>query len=570
MTSATIQPIFFPKLLSTLRVYSWKALAGDAAAGAVVGIVALPLAIAFAIASGVSPERGLTTAIVAGFLISLLGGSRVQIGGPTGAFVVIVYHIVERYGVPGLLASTCLAGAMLIGMGVLRLGTVIRFIPYPLIVGFTSGIAVVIFSSQIKDLLGLQLGALPADLIDTWRCYVESIQTLNPAAAALSAASLAILWIWPRVTRRIPGSIAALILATAAAHWLQLPVETIGSRFGDLPSALPAPRWPALSMDQWRWLVGPAATIAVLGAIESLLSATVADGMIEGRHRSNTELVAQGIANLVTPLFGGLPATGAIARTATNVKHGGRTPVAGMIHAVVLLLIVLLFGRWARLIPLCALAAILVTVAWQMSEWHAFRALLRAPRMDVAVLFTTFLLTVLAGLTVAVEVGLVMSSLLFMLRMTDATSIRQVSQEMRAAISEEQFRGQADAASRRRIPDGVEVYELEGAFFFGVAELFRDHFPLGRPPKVLILRMRHTLVLDATGIRALDDLRRRGRALGTTLVIQGLHAQPLAALDRAELLESFGPDNVVATLDEALERARALLSGPSCYNRPRP
>lgn len=559
------QPVFSPKLVSTLRNYSFPIFLGDLSAGVIVGIVALPLAIAFAIASGVTPDRGLITAIVAGFLISALGGSRVQIGGPTGAFVVIVYGIVQQYGMDGLILCTILAGGMLALMGLLRLGTIIKFIPYPLTVGFTSGIALVIFSSQIKDFLGLHTGDLPADFLDKCKVYFETINTFDWTTLGLSALSLSIIIIWPRLgghlTRRIPGSIVALLLITALVQLLNIPVETIGSRFGSIPDSIPRPVWPHFTFAQLKGLLGPAFTVAMLGAIESLLSATVADGMIESRHRSNTELVAQGVANIITPLFGGIPATGAIARTATNVKNGGRTPVAGMIHAVVLLLVMLILGRWARFIPLCVLAAILVVVCYHMSEWRAFKALLRAPRMDVAVLITTFLLTVLIDLTVAVEIGMLMSVVLFMKRMTDVTSVREVTREMDAGLTDEN-RQEKEAETRQiKIPKGVAVYEAEGAFFFGVAELLRDTLNLGeKPPRVLILRMRHVLALDATGLRALDDLRKGCKKSGTTIVLSGIHSQPFLALDRADMLAEFGTENVVGDIDGALARANQVLS----------
>ena len=556
------QPLFLPKLWSCLGSYSPSLWWGDLTAGLIVGIVALPLAIAFAIASGVTPDRGLTTAIVGGLLISALGGSRVQIGGPTGAFVIIVYRIVEQYGLDGLTLCTLIAGAILIGMGLLRLGALIKFIPYPLTVGFTSGIAVVIFSSQVRDFLGLQMGAVPADFLAKWGAYAHVLGTTHGITVALSCLSLAIILGWQRINRRLPGSIMAILIVTALVQLCHLPVETIGSRFGTLPSGLPHPQWPSFTFGDAHHLIGPAFTIALLAAIESLLSATVADGMIEGRHRPNTELIAQGIANLVSPLFGGMPATGAIARTATNVKNGGRTPVAGLVHACTLLLIVLLVGRWARLIPLCVLAAILVVVAFHMSEWHAFRALLRAPRMDVAVLLVTFLLTVLVDLTVAVEVGLMLSAFLFMKRMTDVTAVRQVTQELQAAADDEQrLREEIDAVSRRQIPKGVDVYEAEGAFFFGVAELLRDNLDIGRrPARVVILRTRHVLAIDASGLRALRDLRQQCARMGATLILEGIHAQPLFALERADVLQEFGEENVVKTLDAALARAGAVLN----------
>lgn len=556
------QRIFSPKLLSTLKSYSALSLRADVTAGVIVGVVALPLAIAFALASGVSPERGLTTAIIAGFLISVLGGSRVQIGGPTGAFVVIIYGIVERYGVDGLMLCSLMAGVMLVLMGVFRLGSIIKFIPYPLTVGFTAGIAVVIFSSQVKDFLGLKMeGAVPADFVEKWRVYVEAFQTFTPVALGLSLLALAILIFWPRVSRKIPGSIVVIVLITVLVWLFHIPVETISSRFGVLPTGLPRPGIPAFNFAQLKNLISPAFTIAMLGAIESLLSATVADGMIEGRHRSNTELIAQGIANIVTPLFGGIPATGAIARTATNVKNGAKTPVAGIVHALTLLLIVLVFGRLAGMIPLCALAAVLVMVSYHMSEWHAFKALLKGPKTDIAVLVTTFLLTVFVDLTVAVEVGLLMSVVLFMKRMSDVTTVKKISMELaNEAPGEEDLRSDAEAVSRRKIPNGVVVYEAEGALFFGVAELLRDNLDIGHaPPKVLILRMRHVLVLDATGLRALRDLRRQCLRYQTHLIISGIHAQPMIAFERSGFLYEMGEKNVVGSIDEALALANMVL-----------
>jgi SulP family sulfate permease len=486
-----------------------------------------------------------------------LGGSRVQSGGPTGGFVVIVYSIVERHGVEGLTLCTIMAGAFLVMMGLLRLVAIIKFIPYPLTVGFTSGIAAIIFSQQMRDLLGLPTAALPAEFLGKWEAYFRAMHTADPLTVSLSALSFAILFAWPRLNRRVPGSIVALLVVTAAAAYWRLPVETIGSRFGDLPSGLPRPALPHLPWTKIGGLIGPALTVAMLGAIESLLSATVADGMIEGRHRSNTELIAQGIANLVTPLFGGIPATGAIARTATNVKNGGRTPVAGMIHALTLLLIVLIFSRWARLIPLCVLAAILVVVSYQMSEWHAFRALLRAPRMDVAVLLTTFALTVFVDLTTAVEVGIVMSAVLFMKRMTDVTTIREVTREMSEPPSEETLKSAAEALSRLDVPPGVVVYDAEGAFFFGVAESLRDNLSVGeKPPEVMILRMRHVVALDASGLRALKDLKAACARSGTRLLLAGLHAQPRAAIESSGFLQEFGAENVFRNVADALKTAR--------------
>ncbi len=561
-TAKPQQHIFLPKLISTMKTYSLSLFWGDLSAGIIVGIVALPLAIAFAIASGVSPERGLITAIIGGFLISALGGSRVQIGGPTGAFVVIVYGIVERYGINGMILCTLLAGIMLIGMGLLRLGTIIKFIPYPLTVGFTAGIAVIIFSSQVKDFLGLKTGPVPGDFLGKWHLYFQSLATVDFTTLTLSLLSLGILFFWPRVNRKIPGSIVAILIVTAIVQIFHLPVETIGSRFGNLPTDLPAPSLPEISLEQLRILISPAFTVAILGAIESLLSATVADGMIEGRHRSNTELIGQGIANVAVAFFGGIPATGAIARTATNVKNGAKTPLAGMVHALTLLMIVLLFGLWASTIPLCVMSAILIVVAYHMSEWHAFKSLLRAPRMDVTVLLITFLLTVVIDLTVAVEIGMLLAVVLFMKRMTDVTTIREVSHVLeRGSLEEEEaWKSDKDAITRKKVPPGVAVYEAEGAFFFGAAELLRDTLDIGKKtPRILILRTRLVLALDATGLRAIEDLHRQCQRYHAQLIISGIRAQPLIALERSGLLYKLGEENVCENIDSALRRANEIL-----------
>src|SRR5664279_235865 len=399
--------MFKPKIFDALKNYNRQQFSKDLIAGLIVGVVALPLAIAFAIASGVSPEKGLYTAIIGGFIISALGGSKVQIGGPTGAFIVIVYGIVQQYGINGLIIATFIAGVMLIIMGLARLGAIIKFIPHPLIIGFTSGIALIIFSSEIKDFFGLKMGAVPADFLDKWKSYFVNFHSLNIYTVLIACVAIIIILLWPKVTHKVPGSLIAILVTTAAAQLFHLPVESIGSRFGAIPSSLPSPVIPHIDFATIKSLVRPAFTIALLGGIESLLSAVVADGMIGGNHRSNMELIAQGIANIFSSIFGGIPATGAIARTATNVKNGGRTPVAGIIHALTLLLIMLFFGKWAALIPLASLAGILVVVAYNMSEWQAFVSVLRGPRTDMAVLLTTFLLTVLVDLTVAIEVGMV-------------------------------------------------------------------------------------------------------------------------------------------------------------------
>ncbi|HWO89807.1 MAG TPA: SulP family inorganic anion transporter [Gemmatimonadales bacterium] len=555
-----------PKLLTTLRSYSRAQLGADLAAGVIVGIVALPLAIAFAIASGVTPDRGLTTAIIAGFLISALGGSRVQIGGPTGAFVVIVYGVVQRFGVDGLMVATIMAGFFLVLLGAVKLGSAIKFIPHPVVIGFTSGIAVIIFSSQVKDFLGLEMGAVPAEFLEKWAAFAEHAASFNGYAIAVALSAVAIIVVWPKVNRRVPGPFVALIATTALAQLLDWPVETIGSRFGEIRATLPRPSLPHVTLAQVQALVAPAFTIGLLGAVESLLSAVVADGMIGGRHRSNMELVAQGAANIVTPLFGGIPATGAIARTATNVKNGGRTPVAGMTHALTLLLIVLFFGRWVGLIPMATLAAILVVVAYHMSEWRAFRAELTAPKSDVLVLLATFLLTVLVDLTVAIEVGMVMAAFLFMRRMASVTNVSVVTRELED--DGDPYATDPNAVSRREVPDGVEVYEINGPFFFGAAETFKETLAqVARRPQVLIIRMRNVPALDSTGLHVIKDLVHRTRADGTAVLLSDVHAQPLMALVNSAVYEEIGEENVFGNLDDALNAARRRLGLPEV---PRP
>ena len=550
---------WLPKTFTTLSGYSRRQFLADLQAGVVVGIVAIPLAIAFAIASGVSPERGLVTAAVAGFLISFLGGSRVQIGGPTGAFVGIVSGIVARYGVDGLTICTLLAGVLLIVFGLARFGAAIKFIPYPVVTGFTSGIAVIIFSSQIRDLLGLRMSAVPVPFLAKWSAYAASLPTVSVAAVAISAGSLLVLLLWPKVSRTVPAPIVAILAASVAVAALGLPVETIGTRFGEIHAAIPVPRLPAVSLDRLRELFSPAVTVALLAGIESLLSAVVADGMIGSRHKSNVELVAQGLANIGSGLVGGMPATGAIARTATNVKTGGRTPVAGMAHAVVVAVAFLFLGKWARYIPLATLAAILVVVAYHMSEWRAFAQLFRTPKSDVAVLLTTFLLTVLVDLTVAVQVGVVLAAFLFIKRMADVTNVGLITGDWNDA-PDGTMRADPDGVARRSIPPGVEVYEVNGPFFFGAADKIKDvlHF-VARKPRVFILRMRNVPVMDASGIRVLDDLFRSFSRQGIRFLISGIRAQPLEALERAGKLDEFGRENFVTALDEALEVARRVL-----------
>ncbi len=551
-----------PEIYSALKGYTRRQAFADVTAGVIVGIVALPLAIAFAIASGLSPSYGLYTAVIAGFIISAFGGSRVQIGGPTGAFVVIVYGIVQTYGIDGLTVATIMAGAILIVLGLARLGAAIKFIPFPVTCGFTSGIAVVIFSSQVRDLFGLRMTGLPADFFPKWSALIAHFDTINPQATGLAALTLVILVAWPRVSRRLPAPFVAVIVASVLATMMHLPVETIGSRFGHISAALPRPHLPHVDIAIMTRLIGPAFTIALLAAVESLLSAVVADGMIGTRHKSNAELIAQGLANIVAPIFGGMPATGAIARTATNIKNGGRTPIAGLVHSATLLLITLFFGRYVAYIPLCALAAILVIVAYHMSDWRTFRAELSAPRSDAVVLVTTFVLTVVADLTVAIEVGMVLAAFLFMRRMAEVTNVSVITRELEDspdAIAD-------DVSGNRRVPKDVQVYAIDGPFFFGAAEKFREALSqISDPPRVLILRMRLVNAIDSTGLNALRELARRARRDNTLVLLCDLHAQPMIALGRSSLLDDFGEDNIFGNLDDALTRARAHLaitSGP--------
>jgi sulfate permease, SulP family len=555
-----VQKAWLPKTFTSLEGYSRAQLLADLQAGLVVGIVAIPLALAFAIASGVSPEKGLITAAVAGFLVSLLGGSRVQIGGPTGAFVVIVYGIVQKHGVEGLTVCVLIAGVLLVLMGLARFGGAIKFIPYPVVTGFTSGIAVIIFSSQIKDLLGLRMGEVPAPFLAKWTAYTASLPTASPATIGVAAGSLALLIVWPKVSRRIPGPIVAILAASVGVAALGLPVETIGTRFGEIHATIPAPSLPPLSLDRVRELFSPAVTVALLAAIESLLSAVVADGMIGSRHKSNVELVGQGIANIASGLFGGIPATGAIARTATNIKNGGRTPIAGMTHAVTVLLVFLYLGKWARYIPLATLAAVLVIVAYHMSEWRAFANLFKTPRSDVAVLLTTFLLTVLIDVTVAVQVGVVLAAFLFIKRMADVTNVGAVTREL-TDTPDGTMRDDTEGVARRRIPQGVEVYEVNGPFFFGAADKIKDVLNfVAKKPKVFVLRMRNVPIIDASGIRVLDDLFRSFSHHGVRFVIAGIQPQPLSALERAGKLDEYGRENFVGNLDEALATARSAVA----------
>ncbi len=545
-----------PKLLSILREgYSKNDFLSDLVAGVIVGVVALPLAIAFAIASGVKPEQGLYTAVIAGVVVSVLGGSRVQIAGPTGAFIVIVYGIVQKYGYDGLAIATLMAGVFLIIMGLARLGTLLKFIPYPLTVGFTSGIALIIFTSQINDFLGLRVHNLPSNFFEKWYVYAQSLHTVDVNSLLVGLGSLLVIVFWPRISHRIPGPLVALLLATAVVQIFKIPVETIGSRFGSVPSGLPAPHIPRVTWHMLTSLVSPAITIALLGSIESLLSAVVADGMIRSRHRSNMELIAQGAANILSPLFAGIPATGAIARTATNIKNGGRTPIAGIVHAATLFLIMIFFGQWAALIPFPTLAAILVVVSYNMSEWHSFMKVLRSPMSDIAVLLVTFALTVIVDLTVAIEVGIVLAALLFMKRMSEVSQVNAITRDLQEEREEEEA-----MLPKRVIPEGVEVFEVYGTLFFGAVDQFTESMRfIENKPSVLILETRNLLAVDATGLRALDELVYQLKHQKTHFIISGIHKQPLFAMQGSGLLNRLGEDNICGSLDEALRRAETLV-----------
>jgi SulP family sulfate permease len=554
-----------PKIITVFKQgYSSPVFFKDLTAGIIVGIVALPLAIAFAIASGVKPEQGLYTAIVAGFIISLLSGSRVQIGGPTGAFIVIIYGIVQKFGYDGLAIATIMAGVLLVIMGFAKLGAVIKFIPYPVTVGFTAGIALIIAAGQVRDLLGLTMEKVPAEFIEKIVAYSEHAGSISTVAAVIGIATIAIVFLWPRVTQRVPGSLVAIIVTTAAVQLFDLPVETIGSRFGSVSGALPSLRLPHVDWRMLPALVSPAITIALLAGIESLLSAVVADGMTGRRHRSNMELIAQGVANIASPLFGGIPATGAIARTATNIKNGGQTPIAGIVHAIVLMLIMLFFGKWAALIPMATLAGILVVVAYNMSELHHFIKLFKSPKMDIAILVVTFLLTVLVDLTVAIQAGVVLAALLFMKRMSDVTQVGYITSMVGfEEEDEEDAKADPNNINKFTVPEGVEVFEVNGPFFFGAAERFKHTLNLiVKKPKVLILRTRTVLAMDATALHALEEVYDMTKRDGSVLILAGIHAQPMIAMDKAGFLDTVGVENVFESLGEALKRARAIVGAP--------
>ena len=554
---------FAPQLFTELRHYNRQKLAADLMAGLIVGIVALPLAIAFGIASGVSPSQGILTAIIGGFLVSALGGSRVQIGGPTGAFIVIIYGIVSnpQLGLSGLMVATMLAGVFLILLGVCRLGTIIKFIPYPIVVGFTSGIAVTIFTTQIKDLLGLQIeGALPADFVEKWMVYFRHFGTADLLTSAIGLLSIAVIQLTPKVSKKIPGSLVAIIVMTIAVYLINahsgLHVTTIGDQFGEIKAAIPSLQVPDLTWEGVKSLLPTAMVIAVLGAIESLLSATVADGVCGDHHNSNQELIGQGVANICTPLFGGIPCTGAIARTMTNINNGGRTPVAGIIHAAVLLVIFLVLMPFAAYIPMSCLAGVLVVVAYNMSGWRTFIQLMKNPPSDIIVLFITFLLTVIFDLTIAIEVGLLIACLLFMRRMAETTQIKVIADEIDpneetdAIVHEEHL----------TIPDGVEVYEINGPYFFGIANKFEELMTaFDDHPKVRVIRMRRVPFIDSTGIHNLQNLCEMSHREGTHIVLSGVTPNVYNVLEHNGFCQLLGKDHICPNINVALERAAAII-----------
>ncbi|MDD5156852.1 SulP family inorganic anion transporter [Sulfurimonas sp.] len=543
-----MKEIFQPKLFTLLKEgISKKQIVSDIFAGIIVGIVALPLAIAFAVASGVSPEKGLVTAVIAGFIISFLGGSRVQIGGPTGAFVIIIYALVEKYGIDGLIISTIMAGVILVIFGLLRLGALLKYFPYPLIVGFTSGIAVVIFSTQVKDALGLNINKLPSEFLQKWGVYLSNIQDTNLYALAITIVTILIVIYSKHLTTKVPGSFVAIIAITLVVTILDIPVSTIESFFGIIPNNISF-TLPHLDFSNLSMYIAPALTIALLGGIESLLSAVVADGMISSVHRSNTELIAQGIANIITPFFGGIPATGAIARTATNVKNGGRTPIAGMVHALTLLLIMLLFADYAKLIPMSCLAGILIVVAYNMSEWRSFVSILRASPFDVVVLLATFFLTVLVDLTIAIEVGVVLASLLFMKRMADIETI--LPNEERSEHVE----------NYSNIPNGIAVYEIGGPLFFASAKQYAQTIrDIGFSSKILIIRMRLVPFVDATALNNLKETIRTLKNAGIIVVMSGVNCGVYKDLEQNHIATLIGKENILKTFEEALSYAKSIL-----------
>ena len=550
------------KLFSCMKTYNKKTFMSDLMAGIIVGIVALPLAIAFGIASGVTPEKGIITAIVAGLVISLFGGSKVQIGGPTGAFIIIIYGIIQKYGFEGLTIATLMAGFFLLLFGLLHLGTIIKYIPYPIVVGFTSGIAVTIFTTQIKDLFGLTLPSNPSDFIEKWGVYIHNFDTIDPWCAIIGVASVLVIAITPRFSKKIPGSLIAIILMTVVALLLKnyagiSSIETIGDRFS-ISNELPSAQVPNMNWETIKSLVSPAITIAILGAIESLLSATVADGVIGDHHDSNTELMAQGLANIASPLFGGIPATGAIARTMTNINNGGKTPIAGIIHAVILLLIFLFLMPLAKYIPMACLAGVLVVVSYGMSGWRSFLAVMKNPKSDITVLLITFFLTIIFDLTIAIEVGLIIACLLFMKRMSETTDVKAITEEIDPNLESEFSTGNLEHLI---IPKGVEVYEINGPYFFGAGNKFEEIMAsFGDRPQVRIIRMRKVPFVDSTGIHNLTNLCEMSQKEGIQVVLSGVREKVNAQLEHAGFYHLIGEENICSHINLALKRANEIIA----------
>lgn len=544
-----------PKLFTVLKGYNGKMLTKDIVAGIIVAIIALPLSIALAIASGVSPEKGIHTAIVAGFIISFLGGSRVQIGGPTAAFVVIVVGIIAKFGTSGLIVATIMAGIMLVVMGALKLGSLIKYIPQTITVGFTGGIAVTLFVQQIKDLLGLEIQNVPSEFFGRIGSYVENIGTFNPYALLIGGIALVIMIVFPYITEKIPGSLVAIIVTTLIVKFCGIDVPTIGSVYGELSASFPTPSIPVVSIEMVRELIPSAFTIAILAAIESLLSCVVSDGMIGSRHNSNMELVAQGVGNICSGLFGGIPATGAIARTAANVKNGGRTPISGMVHAVVLALIMVLLMPYAALIPMTTLSAVLIIVAYNMSGWREFVDMRKAPKSDCIVLITTFVLTVCFDLVVAIEIGMVLAALLFMSRMANETGVRKWNTDVEFDEINDK-----DAIRYLNVPEKTVVYEITGPMFFGAADKFlRILKETKKHHKVMILRMRSVPAIDATAYKTLEKIYVQCWANDITLILSHVNHQPMKAISKGGLYDDIGEANITSDIHEALERARMIV-----------
>lgn len=551
--------MYKPKLISLLddkeNGFSKEQFFKDLIAGIIVAIIALPLSIALGISSGVSPEKGLITAIIAGFIISLLGGSRVQIGGPTGAFVVIVFGIIQNHGVDGLIIATFMAGIILVLFGLLRFGSLIKYIPYPITVGFTSGIAVTLFSTQVKDFLGLSMTKTPSEFIPKWEAYISHMNTTNLYTLAIGLLALIILIFWPKINKKIPGSLIALIVTTLIVFIFNLPVATIGSQFGKISSNIPMPHIPNLNLNTLKALIGPAFTIALLGGIESLLSAVVSDGMIGDKHNSNAELIAQGIANMGSSLFGGIPATGAIARTAANVKNGGRTPISGIVHSITLLLIMLVFMPLAKFIPLTTLSAILIIVSYNMSEWRTFKAILKAPKSDIAILLTTFFLTVLFDLVIAIGIGMVVSMCLFMRRVATSIEVNELNE------SDCSDKSNIDTDMENlKVGENVLVYDIRGHLFFGAVDTFMNTMKeINDDAKVLVLRMRHTKTLDVTGYKQIKNIALSCKSRNMTLIISELQEQPKKVMRLMGFIDTLGEDHFATNFDEALEKANSLI-----------